>query len=195
MLEQRRLIVAAREKRSSVVAAVVCMVLARGVLAAEPLLDERNIDEDAIIHALKPEMAGGEVSTHGLVHKSVAAASGMVPTASASINLLITFGPNSTTLTDQARAALDTVAHAMESSALSEFKFRIEGHADPRGNPAANMKLSAARAAAVLDYLTRRDGVAPERLMAVGKGSTEPMNTRDPTAPENRRVTIVRLPG
>jgi OmpA-OmpF porin, OOP family len=181
-------------EQSRLIIAVVCMIAAGVALAAEPLLDEQNIDEDSIIQALKPDTADEGGGTRGLVHKSVAGNGGMVP-ASASVDLLITFGSNSTTLTDQARAALDKVAHAMGSSALSEFKFRIEGHADARGNPATNMKLSADRAVAVLDYLTRRDGVAPERLMAIGKGSAEPLNTDNPTAPENRRVTIVRLPG
>jgi outer membrane protein OmpA-like peptidoglycan-associated protein len=86
------------------------------------------------------------------------------------------------------------VAHALESAQLSGYKFRIEGHADSRRSAAANMKLSADRAVAVLEYLSRADGVAPERLFAVGKGSSEPLDTQNPTAPENRRVTIIRLP-
>lgn len=55
------------------------------------------------------------------------------------------------------------------------------------------MTLSQQRAQAVVDYLTQQDGIAAERLSAVGKGSSEPLNTRNLAAPENRRVTIVTV--
>ncbi|MEM5387779.1 OmpA family protein [Paraburkholderia phymatum] len=194
MWEQRRVKAATVHKRCGISIAMLCIVIAR-MVAAEPLLDEQNIDEKSIINALKPEAADNKTTTRGLVHRLVPDSGGMMPTNGGSLNLLITFGTNSTTLTDRARAALDKVAHAMDSVELSEYRFRIEGHADPRGNPDANMKLSADRAVAVLEYLTRKDGVAPERLLAIGKGSSEPLNIQNPTAPENRRVTIVRLPG
>jgi flagellar motor protein MotB len=45
----------------------------------------------------------------------------------------------------------------------------------------------------VVEYLTQKDGIAPERLSSLGKGSSEPLNKRNPTAPENRRVTIVTV--
>jgi len=37
-------------------------------------------------------------------------------------------------------------------------------------------------------------GVDGERLRAVGKGASEPVNARDPRSPENRRVRVVALP-
>ena len=52
------------------------------------------------------------------------------------------------------------------------------------GSTDANMRLSKDRAAAVVDYLTSHDGIAPERLSSVGKGSSEPLNLRVPTAPK-----------
>ncbi|WP_243751010.1 OmpA family protein [Paraburkholderia sp. BL10I2N1] len=88
---------------------------------------------------------------------------------------------------------LNKVAVALQSEKLSSYKFRVEGHADPRGSADAKMKLSEDRAAAVVEYLTQKDGIASERLSSVGKGSTEPLNPRNPTAPENRRVTIVTV--
>jgi flagellar motor protein MotB len=33
--------------------------------------------------------------------------------------------------------------------------------------------------------------IGAERLSAVGKGDSEPLNTGNPAAPENRRVTLV----
>jgi flagellar motor protein MotB len=54
-----------------------------------------------------------------------------------------------------------------------------------------NRQLSQERAEAVRMYLVSAQHVPAERLKAVGKGDSEPMNTRDVAAAENRRVTIV----
>lgn len=173
---------------------VLCFVVAQAAFAAEPLLDEQDVDTQAVISALTPEKVSNLGITRGIMRKDPGAAdSGMVPTAQPSLSLLITFSSNSATLTEHARAALDKVASALKSEQLSGYKFRIEGHADPRGSADANIKLSGARAASVVRYLTRADGVAPDRLVAIGKGSSELLNTQDPSAPENRRVTVVRL--
>ncbi|MFO1267447.1 MAG: hypothetical protein U1F67_12115 [Rubrivivax sp.] len=37
-------------------------------------------------------------------------------------------------------------------------------------------------------------GVAGERLRAVGKGASDPVNAADPRAAENRRVRVVAAP-
>ena len=42
-------------------------------------------------------------------------------------------------------------------------------------------------------YLVKTRGILPERLTAVGKGSSEPLNRERIDAPENRRVTIVTV--
>jgi outer membrane protein OmpA-like peptidoglycan-associated protein len=185
----------ARHSRGGALIAALCIFLVHATYAAEQLMDEQNIDEQSVINALAPENSGGTVMTQGITHRpSDPGNEPTEPAKKAAAELLITFASNSSTLTSRARAALDQVAHALESAQLSEYKFRIEGHADSRGSAAANMKLSADRAVAVLEYLSRADGVAPERLFAVGKGSSEPLDTQNPTAPENRRVTIIRLP-
>jgi outer membrane protein OmpA-like peptidoglycan-associated protein len=110
-----------------------------------------------------------------------------------SVSLLITFITNSAELTPQAKRSLDVVGLALNSGQLSEFKFAIEGHADPRGDPEANLRLSQARADAVRDYLVKRTNVVENRLVAEGKGDREPLNKKNPAAPENRRVTIINL--
>ena len=88
---------------------------------------------------------------------------------------------------------LDIVARALRSEQLASMRFTVEGHADPRGTVEGNMVLSLARAQSVSGYLVRLRGVEEGRLSAVGKGSSEPLNTVNPIAPENRRVTIVTI--
>lgn len=106
-------------------------------------------------------------------------------------NLLITFETNSAELTAESRQTLDVVARALKSDSLAGFTFRVEGHADTRGDQDHNLQLSQLRAESVLSYLVNQHGILPERLVAQGKGSTEPMNRQRADAPENRRVTIV----
>src|SRR5574340_529922 len=92
-----------------------------------------------------------------------------------------------------AQSTLDALARALQSDRLAGFSFRVEGHADARGDPSHNMELSKQRAEAVADYLVKTYGILPERLTPVGKGDTEPMNKERTDAPENRRVTIVTV--
>src|SRR5207244_6378073 len=110
-------------------------------------------------------------------------------------NLLITFQTNSSSLTSESMIALDTVAKALQSDALAGLTFRVEGHADARGDAESNMALSQQRAEAVVDYLVSKHGVLPERLVPQGKGSSEPLDKKRIDAPENRRVTIVTVRG
>ncbi len=65
-------------------------------------------------------------------------------------------------------------------------KFKVGGHTDNQGDPAANEALSLHRAEAVVAYMTAH-GADPARMMAEGYGSKRPV---DPKAnndlPENR---------
>lgn len=164
--------------------------------AQDPVLKEKDINEQSVTRALTPDEGSDNIVTRGFVLSNKSPGSPGKPAAAAkkpSAQMLITFATNSATLTDTAQAALDKVAHALQSEPLAAFRFRVEGHADPSGSPDSNMTLSENRAAAVVEYLTQKDGIAAERLTSVGKGSTEPMNTKNPLAPENRRVTIVTV--
>lgn len=68
----------------------------------------------------------------------------------------------------------------------------VEGHTDSRGTDENNLELSQQRANAVRDYLVSQ-GLAENRITAVGRGETQPLATND--TPEgranNRRVEIV----
>jgi outer membrane protein OmpA-like peptidoglycan-associated protein len=68
----------------------------------------------------------------------------------------------------------------------------IEGHADARGPDDLNLKYSALRAAAVLEFLVGR-GIAPERLSSTGFGETRPLVEGDSEHAlfMNRRVEFI----
>jgi outer membrane protein OmpA-like peptidoglycan-associated protein len=88
---------------------------------------------------------------------------------------------------------LDQVAGILREHPELEL-LRIEGHTDNVGKPAANLKLSKDRAAAVRDYLITK-GVAPERLEAEGFGQERPIasNTTAKGRAANRRVDFLTV--
>lgn len=74
------------------------------------------------------------------------------------------------------------------------LKLEIQGHTDNVGAPAANLKLSGERAAAVRTYLVSNFGIAPTRLSSTGLGDTRPVadNRTDAGRAQNRRVELIR---
>ena len=162
-------------------------------LAAEPLLKPGEVTEAALLQALDPASQDVMARTRSIRPslKPGSADSAAAAPAPARANLLITFPTGSAELTDETLQALTTVGKALQSDRLAGFAFRIEGHADPRGGDELNLRLSQERAQSVVSYLVNQMGIGAERLNAVGKGSAELLNTAQPTAPENRRVTIV----
>jgi len=73
-----------------------------------------------------------------------------------------------------------------------EPKLVVEGHTDNVGAKEYNQKLSEDRASAVLGYLVEQ-GVAAERLTAVGHGFDKPIadNATNEGKAKNRRVDLV----
>lgn len=78
--------------------------------------------------------------------------------------------------------------------AHGDLELTIEGHTDSAGDAAANLALSARRAAAVKAYLVARHGIAPGRLETTGLGATKPVvpNTTAEGRQQNRRVELVK---
>jgi outer membrane protein OmpA-like peptidoglycan-associated protein len=165
---------------------------------AAPVLSNAQVTEDVLVDALAIETALPDEAASGATRgfrpaarPGTSSAAPARPAAPGKASLLITFATGSAELTPETIGVLQTVAKALQSDRLAGFAFRIEGHADPRGTPEFNLKLSEERARSVVTYLTAKLGVLPERLQPVGKGSTELLNLQQPDAVENRRVTIV----
>jgi OOP family OmpA-OmpF porin len=152
------------------------------------VLKGTEITEAALIDALVPE---GGIRTRSIkVFRDQADPA----EKAASASMLITFHTNSAELTPDAKEALDVVGRALNMDKLAEYKFSIEGHADPRGGPDFNQRLSQARAESVKGYLIQNHQIGEDRLIAVGKGDHEQFDKKNPIAQENRRVTIVTRP-
>ena len=160
----------------------------------EQVLRGNQITESALIQALTP---APELNEDSIRTRSIRVAPANEPRPAspkqAKASLLITFETNSAALTPRAKQSLDVVAQALASDKLANFRFAIQGHADPRGDSESNLRLSQLRAESVRQYLVQNNNIEDRRLEAVGRGDKELLNTSNPIAPENRRVTIVNL--
>jgi len=110
----------------------------------------------------------------------------------------IVFQRGAATIDPPARAQLDQLGLALRTINQRDrsARFVLEGHTDSAGDSASNQQLSLARAQAIHHYLVDRFGLPADRLIAVGRGETQPIATNS-TADgrrQNRRVVIARKP-
>lgn len=91
-------------------------------------------------------------------------------------------------LSEEAKFVLHDLAKMMQKH--PEIKLQLVGHCSAEGDAAFNQKLSEQRAQAAVDFMISR-GIDASRLEAIGKGSSEPKNPENPTAPENRRTEFI----
>lgn len=164
---------------------------AQAAAPANPVLKGSQVTESALVDALAiepPEAASGAMRGFRPANRPQGTATKPGP---GKASLLITFATNAADLSADAQQQLDVMARALQTDTLAGFSFRVEGHADARGEAEANQQLSLERAQAVVTYLVNKHGILSERLSAIGKGATEPLNKTRVDAPENRRVTFV----
>lgn len=159
----------------------------------ERLLKPEEISERVIVDLLAPEEAGTPTKRRTRSINVTRDESAQPAAKPAAASLLITFETNSAGLTPAGKQSLDVVGRALSSEKLAAYRFAIEGHSDPRGGEAYNMRLSQSRAESVVGYLADNHRIERNRLTPVGKGPTQLLNPARPEAPENRRVTIKRL--
>ncbi len=99
----------------------------------------------------------------------------------------------------EAVGLLDKVAGILKDN-MRQFNVGIEGHTDnvpiQKSNWKSNWELSTARSLSVLHFLANEQGIAPERLSAIGYGEYRPVASNDTKSgrKQNRRVEIVILP-
>jgi len=104
----------------------------------------------------------------------------------------ILFDTGKATIKPESAGTLAVIADALKSE--EALKIEIQGHTDNVGAPAANLKLSQDRAAAVKAYLVQTGGIAAARLTTAGLGDTKPIgdNKTDEGRAQNRRVELVK---
>src|SRR5439155_847341 len=101
----------------------------------------------------------------------------------------VTFEIGRSALKPDSYTILDIVAASLVAN--PDIKIEIAGHTDNTGMSVTNLRLSQARAQAVLTYLATK-GVALDRMVAKGYGPTQPVapNTTPAGRALNRRVEL-----
>jgi outer membrane protein OmpA-like peptidoglycan-associated protein len=105
----------------------------------------------------------------------------------------VTFEFDSAIVGPKAVPTLATLGRALGNPSLKGATFLIGGHTDAAGSDSYNQSLSERRAEAVKIFLAEQFKLSPDRLLAIGFGSSKLKNTAHPLAAENRRVQIVNI--
>ena len=103
------------------------------------------------------------------------------------------FASGSAAVANSYKDSLRTLAQ--KASSFGNYRISILGFADPRGNAAANERLSQKRAAAVSNYLRQTGLIQPGRVLspsAMGEGTSAPGETA-PTGNDEARRVVVRV--
>jgi len=163
--------------------AAVGLLLGLAPLVQVPLVSAQDeLSSDDIVKALTPDEP-----SRGL--KVTEADKEKAP----SISMRVQFAYDSDELENEAILTLRALGKALRDERLKDYKFEIIGHTDGKGSDAYNLELSKRRAASVVEHLVFFHNVDRNRLVAIGMGEQDPINTADPDAAENRRVEIINI--
>lgn len=107
------------------------------------------------------------------------------------ISYAITFETGKADLKPESVIEINRIAKLMQDN--PDISFEVQGHCDNTGSDKINDALSQQRAEAIVAALIKQ-GIAKNRLTAVGKGSHEPIadNSTDEGRAKNRRVVFVK---
>ncbi len=118
-----------------------------------------------------------------------------LPLPQPTVALNVLFAPNSDTLPATSYAEVDKLGTVLSWPQYTDYRIQLAGHTDNQGSERKNQALSERRVQSIKAYLTQRFHIAPERVQAIGYGSTKPIMPND--TPEgrakNRRVEVVSL--
>jgi len=105
----------------------------------------------------------------------------------------VTFGFDSSELTQQARSSLNEVSNVLRN--YTDTRVNVAGHTDSTGDAGYNQRLSERRAQSVSNYLNQ-NGVSGSRLNIRGYGESQPVasNDNEQGRAQNRRVEITLTP-
>lgn len=109
-----------------------------------------------------------------------------------SVAVTIEFDFDSASIRADQIGKMAALIDALNDPALAGTQYAVIGHTDAKGSETYNCDLSRRRAASVTAAL--QANYVPLTLYPVGFGEYVLKNTYDPRAPENRRVTFLRLP-
>jgi len=153
-----------------------------------PAMAIAECDPDLVKHAEAPMPKQAEVTPEPV---PVPAPQQIAPQkVSLSADALFAF--DKSTLKPEGKEELDKLAKDL--SAVNYDSIHVTGHTDRIGSTKYNQKLSERRANAVRDYLVGK-GIPADRIVAEGKGETQPVTRPgDCTGPKSRKLIACLQP-
>jgi outer membrane protein OmpA-like peptidoglycan-associated protein len=94
----------------------------------------------------------------------------------------ILFAFDSTSISEESKDILANVAHVIRNHGRGEVL--VIGHTDSVGDTEANLRLSRQRAAAIISWLHRKEGIPSQMLVGRGMGEGQPVASN--TTPDGR---------
>ncbi len=105
--------------------------------------------------------------------------------------LYINFDSGKSTIKKESLPIIEQIIEMMNQAA--EINISVEGHTDSDGNNESNLKLSEARANAVVEAIVK-EGINKSRLTSAGFGEEKPIadNNTEEGKSKNRRVELIK---
>lgn len=150
-------------------------------VSGQMYIAERNIDAGVIRDALT-----------ALLENETPSGQAVAVQRAPRLNFEIHFEKNSAELTPESKASLDELAEVLGED-FADMRFVLGGHTDQDGDSAVNRPLSQARADSARAYLVKIRSISPDRLVARGFGSAEPLRQVEASPQDklyNRRVDL-----
>ena len=164
---------------------------AQGAGSLTDFRDKSSYSAEDLAQALFTEPAA-PVRTRGV---GPVQARPLSPLPQPTVALNVLFAPNSDKLPATSYAEVDKLGTVLSWPQYTDYRIQLAGHTDNLGSERKNQTLSERRVQSIKIYLLQRFHVAPERVQAIGYGSTRPIVPND--TPEgrakNRRVEVVSL--
>ncbi len=107
-----------------------------------------------------------------------------------SASLSVQFNTDSAEILKRSGQLLRVLASALKSEDLSRYSYMLAGHTDARASKAHNQALSERRALSVSSHLQTVHAIAGTRLIPVGFGENQLLDTKAPNSRVNRRVEV-----
>ena len=154
-------------------------------------LGNERVSKEQVIDLLSPKNEFGELRTRGIRLKNQPENASVEAPAPRGLSLEVYFDFDSAQLTEIAKQQLYPVGEALQSNELASLSFTLEGHTDAIGDDNYNHSLSEQRALAVMQFFVDEFSLAPDRILAQGKGEAELLDQENPGSGINRRVSII----
>ena len=118
-----------------------------------------------------------------------------MPAARPAVTLNILFGSNSDVIPPASYVEIDKLGTLLSWPQYTDYRIQLEGHTDSQGSARTNQALSEKRVQNIKTYLVQHFRLAPDRILAIGYGSSQPIapNNTPEGRSQNRRVDVVNI--